>query len=85
MCVCGCVYWLWCVGVGPPAGAPVRAALPACLYIPPHPTPLPQPSAPQAAHPVQLPKWMEKLLRIPGAGILLLLILFPLTLVRSPC
>ena len=31
---------------------------------------------------VQIPKWMEKILRIPGGAFCLLLILLPLTLVR---
>ena len=36
---------------------------------------------------VQIPKWMEKILRIPGGAFCLLLILLPLTLVRTrtPC
>ena len=32
---------------------------------------------------VQIPKWMEKILRIPGGAFCLLLILLPLTLVRT--
>lgn len=31
---------------------------------------------------VQIPKWMEKILRIPGGAFCLLLILLPFTLVR---
>ena len=42
---------------------------------------LPPPNWPQP--PVKIPAWLEKVLRIPGAGIILLLILFPLTLVRA--
>lgn len=32
---------------------------------------------------VQIPKWMEKILRIPGGAFCLLIILLPLTLVRA--
>ena len=34
---------------------------------------------------VQIPKWMEKILRIPGGAFCLLLILLPFTLVRLLC
>eukprot|EP00887_Chlorella_sp_A99_P003860 scaffold11.g3860.t1 len=37
--------------------------------------------AQQHMRPVKLPAWLERFLRLPGAGILVLLILFPLTLV----
>ncbi|GAB4814576.1 hypothetical protein N2152v2_001622 [Parachlorella kessleri] len=37
--------------------------------------------AQQAMHPVKIPAWLEKVLRIPGVALILLLILFPITLV----
>jgi hypothetical protein len=39
--------------------------------------------ASNAMHQVKIPRWLEAFLRIPGGFIILLLILFPLTLVRS--
>lgn len=45
---------------------------------------LPRPrSRLQAMHQVKIPRWLEAFLRIPGAAIILLLILFPLTLVSG--
>lgn len=37
----------------------------------------------QLAAQVQVPKWLATLLRIPGVGIIIALILLPLTLVRA--
>jgi hypothetical protein len=38
----------------------------------------------QNAANLQLPEWMQRILRVPGGALCLLLILFPVTLVRPP-
>lgn len=44
------------------------------------PPPLSSPALLQAMHPVQIPKWLEFVLRIPVVGWIVILILFPISL-----
>ena len=51
-------------------------------FAPAHPPP---PLLLQAAQQVKLPRWLEAFLRLPGAGIVLMIVFIPITLVGGCC
>lgn len=88
-----CSRKLACLLRGPDSLSTQRSPLPGVRPgrpLLPHANPSPLPAPPchparalQATQQVQIPAWLQKVLRLPGGAIIVALILFPLTLVGS--